>query len=192
MHPLIRASLTSGVLFTGGDLLSQHIVPQPTAPSTVSTLSSLDDKNAPTTWRDVDIDWTRTSKFAILGAFLHGPYFLYGFRAIDRFWGPQPTLWNSIRKSATSQVTIFPPFVFLFLSSSALLDGQPPVDRLQKRFKEVIINGTLVWPAANVLGFRFVPAGWRLPYINFVGIFWNTYLSSITGSMARRNLEIPV
>ena len=38
------------------------------------------------------MDWKRTSRFAILGLTLHGPWFFKGFQFIDRVCGPSKTL----------------------------------------------------------------------------------------------------
>ncbi|KAJ3165715.1 hypothetical protein HDU88_003908 [Geranomyces variabilis] len=175
MHPALKASLTSGVLFTAGDILSQKLVP---------SLASHDPQGF--------VDWERTAKFGLCGAVLHGPYFLYGFRHVDRLIGTgKPSFANAIKKAAVSQVTLFPVFIASFLSLSALLDGASPTERVRLKFKEVFVNGALVWPLANVISFRFVPVALRIPYVNLVGLGWNTYLSSVNGARLPEH-EIPV
>ncbi|KAJ3158102.1 hypothetical protein HDU86_003054 [Geranomyces michiganensis] len=175
MHPALKASLTSGVLFTAGDILSQKLVP------------SLASHNL-----QQGMDWPRTAKFGLCGALLHGPYFLYGFRQVDRLiGGGQPTFLNAVKKAAVSQITLFPVFIVSFLSLSALLDGASPAERVRQKFSEVFVNGALVWPLANVISFRFVPVALRIPYVNLVGLGWNTYLSTVNGARLPEH-EIPV
>ncbi|KAI8917556.1 hypothetical protein DFJ77DRAFT_456824 [Powellomyces hirtus] len=176
MHPALRASLTSGSLFFAGDILSQKLAHA---------------RSGGTSYNAPPIDWNRTGKFALSGLLLHGPYFLYGFRQVDRLCGHQATLLNAVKKAVVSQVTLFPVFICSFLAFSAVLDGEAPLPRIRGKFQEVFVNGTLVWPVANVISFRFVPVAYRIPYVNLVGLGWNTYLSSVNGQPPTE-IEVPV
>jgi protein Mpv17 len=44
-----------------------------------------------------------------------------------------------------------------------------------------------VWPLANAVNFAIVPAPYRVLYVNFVSLCWNTYLSSVNAASARAN-----
>ncbi|KAJ3019963.1 hypothetical protein HKX48_001508 [Thoreauomyces humboldtii] len=164
MNPFIRASAMSGTLFTTGDVLCQKLVPDKV---------------------EKPVDWTRAGKFGLGGALIHGPWFLQGFRVVDRIFGTQPTLPNAVRKALFAQVTLFPAFLVLFLGFQSVLDGNSPTVRIRDDFTRVFTTGTAVWPLANVMGFRFVPATYRIPYINMVALGWNTYLSSVNDASAR-------
>ncbi|KAJ3187010.1 hypothetical protein HDU85_007048 [Gaertneriomyces sp. JEL0708] len=166
---LARASATSGALYVLGDLLNQVVVePRTNPPNGLSQTQS------------TNVDWVRALKFGFTGALLHGPYFLYGFRMLDRVCGPSRSLSTVLKKSALGQVVLFPPYVVAFLSLTAVLDGETPWTRLKSRFMPILVNGSIFWPAANFVNFRFVPSHWRIAYVNVVGIGWNTYLSFTT------------
>ena len=110
--------------------------------------------------------------------FIIGPYFLYGFRLIDTKF-PGKTLKISITKALIGQVFLFPPFVTLLLTFTALLEGGSPIDYLKEKWITLNTSGALVWPAANIINFRFVPTQYRVLYVNMIGLGWNTYLSAV-------------
>lgn len=37
-----------------------------------------------------------------------------------------------------------------------------------------------IWPAATMINFMYVPMQYRVLFANFIGLFWNIYLSYIT------------
>ena len=82
LPPLLKASLTSGTVMACGDMLCQKIR-QPKNP----------------------VNWPQTSRFAIIGATLHGPYFFKGFRWLDTRFGTSNSLQHAITKSLIGQVT---------------------------------------------------------------------------------------
>lgn len=163
---LIRASLTSGSLYVVGDLINQNWVSAGNYP----------------VWNS-----QQTMRFGLTGALLHGPYFLLGFRQLDRIF-PNKTVGHALAKTAMGQIFIFPPFVALFLSFTALLERQSSSDYLSSRFWAINRSGILVWPAANFINFRFVPSHLRIAYINLIGIGWNTYLSWASQQIVKRDL----
>ena len=40
-----------------------------------------------------------------------------------------------------------------------------------------LVNGTLFWPAANIVNFMLVPPAGRVAYANAAGLLWNGWLS---------------
>jgi protein Mpv17 len=160
MHPLLRASLTSGILYSIGDITTQTI--------------SLE--------KGSEIDVNRVAKFALTGSLLHGPYFLYGFRLLDSKF-PGASLKRALSKALLGQVFLFPPFVSLLLTFTYLLEGSN-METVRQEFKDkfinINVNGLLVWPIANVINFRYIPSHYRVLYVNLIGLGWNTYLSFAT------------
>lgn len=158
MHPLLRASLTSGVLYSIGDITTQ--------------IDSETER----------IDFKRVARFALTGSLLHGPYFLYGFRALDSKF-PGSSLQTALSKAFLGQVFLFPPFVSLLLTFTSVLEGSL-AEFLNQDFKDKFINinknGLIVWPIANIINFRYIPSQYRVLYVNVIGLGWNTYLSFAT------------
>lgn len=64
MRPILRAALTSGSLYILGDVVNQKLLLK----------------------RD-RLDWGQTGRFGLVGFTLHGPYFLGGFKVLDRLYG---------------------------------------------------------------------------------------------------------
>lgn len=153
MNPLLRASLTSGILYSIGDIMTQ-------------------------TFSLAQLDVNRTIKFALTGSLLHGPYFLYGFRMLDTKF-PGSSLKSSITKAMLGQIFLFPPFVTLLLTFTAFLDGKSASQSLKEKWITINTSGLLVWPAANIINFKFVPVQYRVLYVNMIGLGWNTYLSAV-------------
>jgi protein Mpv17 len=157
MHPLLRASLTSGLLYSIGDIATQTISKDGT-----------------------DIDFHRVARFALTGSILHGPYFLMGFRALDAKF-PGNSLKASLTKVLVGQVCLFPPFVSLLLTFTSLLEGKSLLTAdFKEKFIKININGLLIWPFANLVNFRYIPSQYRVLYVNMIGLGWNTYLSFAT------------
>jgi hypothetical protein len=162
-------------LYVLGDLVNQFFItphPQDQEPDTVTASGNNNSIAKP--WPKWNPE--QTLKFALTGTLLHGPYFLVGFRALDH-WFPGQSLTLAIKKTLIGQTLLFPPFVGLFLSFSGLLNDQPPLDLVKARFVELNKNGLLVWPAANIINFKFVPQDYRVAYVSLIGLGWNTYLS---------------
>ena len=153
-----KAALTSGSLYTLGDVVNQKLL-----------------------IRKERLDWGQTVRFAIVGATLHGPYFLGGFKVLDRVFGTGRSLSTVLIKSISGQMLVFPPFVLLMLGYNSILEnrGSPAhvTSKIRDSFLPIFLNGFYCWPLANVITFRFVPDNLRIVWINCVGLVWNSYLS---------------
>ena len=67
------------------------------------------------------------------------------------------------------QVTLFPVYLAAFFVYMGLLEGrslQHSCERLSASFPATYATGTVFWPLANVLNFRYVPATRRVLYVN--------------------------
>jgi hypothetical protein len=70
-RPLLKAAATSSFLMAVGDVACQTLQ-QPVAKR--------------------KIDWSRTARFAVVGATLHGPFFYTGMQLLDLRFGTAQTL----------------------------------------------------------------------------------------------------
>jgi protein Mpv17 len=94
-------------------------------------------------------------------------------------------------KSIAGQVLVFPPYVFIYLSITTLLNRLDYRETMTNQFPKIVTNGALVWPFVNIINFKFVPIPYRLLFINVIGVGWNSYLSFETynkGSLRYANL----
>ncbi|GIL42297.1 hypothetical protein Vafri_318 [Volvox africanus] len=167
MAPVARASLTSCIIMSAGDIICQSI--QRRNKSGALTCSSH--------------DWKRTARFGIIGATLHGPFFLWGFQMIDGRFGPATNLLTAARKTAFGQVTIFPAYVAAFFTYITLLETRGDVaavgTKLRNSFAQTYMAGSLFWPAANMINFMYCPPSARILYVNCAGLIWNAILSAL-------------
>ncbi len=154
MHPLLRASLTSGTLYGVGDQLNQRLFGS-------------------------TVDWDQTRRFMTVGFVCHGPYFLGAFRVLDRICGTSRQFSRVIMKAYVGQFTVFPPFVAIMLGATAWLDSRDPWKAIQTQFIPVNLTGLFIWPPFSIINFRWVPSQYRILYINCVGIGWNAYCSYV-------------
>lgn len=153
-----KAALTSGSLYTLGDVVNQKLL-----------------------IKKERLDWRQTLRFALVGATLHGPYFLGGFKVLDRVFGTGRSLSTVLLKSISGQMMVFPPFVLLMLGYTSILENRGSTahvtSKIRDSFLPIFLNGFYCWPLANVITFKFVPDNLRIVWINCVGLVWNSYLS---------------
>lgn len=127
-------------------------------------------------------DVARTGRFFVVGAALHGPFFHYAFRALERGVGPGTCARSVAKKVAIGHGVLFPTYtVGLFYAMSAL-EGrglEHGTRRVEARFADAFAAGTMFWPFANAVNFAFVPVRWRLLYLNIAGVAWNAFLSHL-------------
>lgn len=124
-------------------------------------------------------DPRETLRFAVVGATLHGPFFLYGFGAMEKLpflSRVKSALGRALAKTAVTQITIYPLFIGLFYGYLALLEGVPIASKVQPA-TDTFVHGGVFWPIANMVNFSVVPPSGRVFYAAGVGVFWNTYLS---------------
>jgi hypothetical protein len=66
---------------------------------------------------------------------------------------------------------------------------QPLADRIAKRLSQSYINTQQmcwrIWPLAQLINFRYVPAPYRVLFGNLVGFFWGIYLSYVNSQQQR-------
>eukprot|EP01023_Acetabularia_acetabulum_P019280 TRINITY_DN19801_c0_g2_i1.p3 TRINITY_DN19801_c0_g2~~TRINITY_DN19801_c0_g2_i1.p3 ORF type:complete len:210 (-),score=9.08 TRINITY_DN19801_c0_g2_i1:522-1061(-) len=159
VRPVAQAALTSAVVMGCGDLVCQAI----------------QQRN-----KRVQFDWNRSYRFAVVGLTLHGPFFYFGFRALDSYMGAARTLRIALKKTAVGQFTLFPSYVSAFFLYMGLLEQQTlqqSCEKVKSAFLPTMYTGTVFWPIVNIFNFMYVPATFRVAYVNILGLIWNAYLS---------------
>eukprot|EP00842_Homolaphlyctis_polyrhiza_P002886 jgi/Hompol1/3599/HPOL_006636-RA len=104
-------------------------------------------------------------------------------------YGTGRSMKTVVAKSLLGQVTVSPLFIGLFLTYTALLDGQDPVMRLQDKFIAINVSSCMIWPFLSIINFKYVPVSGRMVFINMCGICWNTYLSFATNGKNTINVQ---
>lgn len=85
-----------------------------------------------------------------------------------------------------------PPLVMGFFVSQTLMNGgswKDVEDRVEKNYFKALKMNLLVWPAAMIVNFKFVPLDFQVLYSNVIGFFWSIYLSYAIHKHKLKDLE---
>lgn len=128
-HKLLRAGLQSGTIMAAADAATQFWIEG-----------------------QQQYDPTRTVRWAICGLTCHGPYFLVGFSAIDRYFvsgSAASSLATVAKKTLAAQLILFPPYLVLLFSLMGVLEGkstqQQIVKKVKERVPEAFAGGCVYW-----------------------------------------------
>ncbi|KAI9009261.1 hypothetical protein DFJ74DRAFT_711536 [Hyaloraphidium curvatum] len=179
---LLRAALTSGVLYGLGDILGQLVV-EPYADSLRAR--SAPQGAEPPAERSYSL--RRTLNFAACGFLFHGPYFSRIYGLLDMRW-PHPPAGASVlsrlgmgfKKSLATNIFFGPPFLLGFLALVSRLDGMswPEIRaKIGRLGPTLFLDGLKAWPVASALNFAFTPPAYRLAVVNVLGVGWNSWVS---------------
>ncbi|GAX84929.1 hypothetical protein CEUSTIGMA_g12350.t1 [Chlamydomonas eustigma] len=172
--PVLKAAVISSTVMSAGDILCQKIQKR-------SAMAV--------------VDLNRTSRFALVGLTMHGPFFYHGYRWLDTFTtttGP-PSLKGALLKTSIGQVTLFPAYLGGALIALSLLEGKrtsEAVAKLQDTFLSTYVAGSFFWPVANTLNFMFMPPTRRVLFANGAGLIWNAYLSLVNSKSLTKTTEV--
>lgn len=56
------------------------------------------------------------------------------------------------------------------------------VEQAKSKMGETMLTNWKIWPAATLVNLMFVPIQYRVLFANFIGLFWNMYLSYMTNN----------
>lgn len=158
-RPIVTASITSGALMGGGDVLCQ----------------TLQGKGVP----EEGYDGKRVIQMAswgvvIYGTIAHGWY--SGIEKVIRCNGARGT----VAKVAADQFVLTPPLTIAFFSWQHYFAGMDlrkalvlGVDRFPPTFKVDLC----VWPWVHLVTFSIMPVAFRVLWVNGANLLWNCFLS---------------
>lgn len=81
---------------------------------------------------------------------------------------------------AMDQMIFAPSFIATFFTTTGILFGKSFEDikmKFNNQYLDTMKTNYKIWPAVQMINFYFVPLQHRVFVVNFVAIFWNTYLS---------------
>ncbi|XP_072135058.1 mitochondrial inner membrane protein Mpv17 isoform X2 [Mobula birostris] len=146
-HPWKLQILTSGGLVGLSDIVSQQLVERRGL-----TNHSL----------------KRTAKMAAVGLIYVGPVLGVWYRLLDRLVVGQSKT-AAFKKMLFDQLAVAPCFLAGFIAVTGFLGG------LSR--EKIWLKFQVIWPAAQLLNFYFIPLEHRLAVVQLVALMWNTYLS---------------
>ncbi|XP_016950414.1 mpv17-like protein [Drosophila biarmipes] len=130
-----------------------------------------------------DWDTGRTLRFGALGLVFVGPmlrqWYLFLEARVPKSYTPMR---RGVTKMVIDQVCFAPPFS-LATSFLVLLVNGEPTDQIRKRLQEtyptIMARNYMLWPAAQMINFSFVPLRYQVFYAQTIALVWNCYLSLI-------------
>jgi len=155
-RPLLTQAVTTAALFAIGDVTAQQLVEKKGL------------KNH---------EWVRTVRMFGYGGVVFGPCAATWFRILATRVTLPSKNGTILARVAADQLLFAPTFVGIFLGSMAVLEGSDPRDKLSRAYWPALTSNWMLWPAVQMVNFKFVPLQHRLMFVNVVAIGWNCYLS---------------
>lgn len=124
-------------------------------------------------------DVMRTVKMTCMGLCIIGPGLRTWYIILERLvQGAGRTV--ALKKMLLDQLIWAPSFLAMFISTVSVLNGKNTKE-IKEKFRNDYVDmmkvNYAIWPAVQMLNFYFVPMQHRVIVVNFVALFWNTYLA---------------
>jgi len=131
------------------------------------------------------IESRRVMRFFLMGTFFVAPCVRSWFLVLERAI-PLSCCKGSLAKMVLDQGLYAPCYIIMFISTVGVLQGlgkEDIKDKLKEEYVNIMKANYAIWPAAQFLNLYFVPFQHRILMVNFIGLFWRTFLAT------RTNLE---
>ncbi|GFQ98627.1 protein Mpv17 [Trichonephila clavata] len=158
-HPWKTQLLTTGFLMATSDVIAQ---------------TAIEKKEVK------DIEPLRVGRFAFLGSCFVAPILRTWYNVLEKTMGAVGRT-VGLRKMMVDQLLFTPCFLGCFLTVSGALQFQPwsvIKDKINKEYFEVLKTNYMLWPSAQLITFYVIPLQYRIIFVSFVALLWNTYLAS--------------
>ncbi|KAL9940185.1 hypothetical protein V8E36_000890 [Tilletia maclaganii] len=157
-----RKCASAAVLFASGDVIAQQVVEK----------------------RGSKHDLWRTGRLAFYGGVIFSPILIQWFKVLERiqFKSRAATIGAKV---AADQFIAAPNIVLLFFSTTTLMAGGSVEDvkaKVRESWWPTLTMSWLVWIPVQTINMGFVPLGQRFLFVNIVALFWNTFLSVMSGN----------
>lgn len=124
------------------------------------------------------IDRERSLRMLLIGL-SQGPPHHYWYLHLDRLLpGKSPV--TVCKKILADQLVAAPFFALTFVVGAALLEGQTLAHswaEFKAKFPTIYLFDWVIWPPSQAINFLFIPAPFRVLYVNCVTVLWDVFLS---------------
>ncbi|KAJ2906394.1 Protein required for ethanol metabolism [Zalerion maritima] len=172
-QPLLTQAITTAILFATGDVIAQQVVEKKGIQKH---------------------EWIRTGRMFAYGGVIFGPSAATWYRILQRISIPSRPNLQLAARVAADQCVFAPVFCGVFLASMATMERSSVRAKLDAAYWPALKANYVLWPAVQVVNFKFVPLQHRLMVVNVVAIGWNCFLSMInnTASEAGKGEKVEV
>nr|VZI11234.1 unnamed protein product [Spirometra erinaceieuropaei] len=132
-------------------------------------------------------DFARTAKFGSIGLLFVGPALHTWYSFVDKLYRGKGVV-RTLKMVATDQLVMAPSMIFCIIGLVGFTrhwDAKEAREALSTSYLSAVLTNYKIWPATQFINFIFVPLHLRLFVVNFVALFWNSYLSYVTRSQAK-------
>ncbi len=157
-HPLPTKCATSGALMVVSDVMRQKLEKRDA------------DDAEPFRW-----DAARSSRLALWAVVFHAPYLHWLHPWYERIW-LRYRIRSTVVKVALDQTLMAPPFLFCFLTYSALAEGSDPGQRVREQLPALWTDSVWFWSLAHCVTFN-LPVPVRVLWQDFARIYFGSLMS---------------
>ncbi|XP_022692015.1 protein SYM1-like isoform X1 [Varroa jacobsoni] len=155
-HPTATQVLTTAALMATGDVLSQKFVE-----------------------KREHINVQRTGRFFFVGCVYVGPVLRTWYPRLEQLISHSAKM-RALKMASIDQLVFTPVFLPGFLITLSTFQGKN-IDGICETVRTdtvpILLTNWMIWPAAQVINFNFVPLQFRVQFASTIALFWNIYLA---------------
>ncbi|XP_039745403.1 protein Mpv17 [Pararge aegeria] len=162
-RPYLVQAIQTGALMGAGDIISQTLIEKKSIAA---------------------VDFKRTLQFSSIGFFVGGPALRVWYGLLNKHVGASGKT-VAMKKVFVDQFIFAPTFLFFILVAVGTMQGKP-WDSIRRdisyNYLDVLKTNYYIWPWVQLVNFYYIPLQYQVLLVQFVALFWNTYLSWKTNS----------